>query len=340
MEVFWYALTGLLLAGYLALESIDFGMGMLIPFARSERDRERARRALVPLFLANEVWLVAFAGLLLGALPLLEGALLTALRIPVVLVLAAWVLRDAALWFRTALPSDGWRRAWDVVLPAASLVLALAWGTLLAALIRGLSTDGDGHAVAALSDLVHPFSLACAAVVVVGALRQGVLFAARRLPEADPEQARLARLAGRLHWPLVGLVLLAAVAAAGVTDAPVAVTLVGVTAALGVFASERLRAAGRPGAALLLGAAPLLALPAAIGVVNGTTVLATRSGTGALTLTEAVADPASLGLLAVVVLPVLAAVAYGQFWMWRVFAPQSPRGPRAAALTDAPVGRG
>ncbi|WP_328791402.1 MULTISPECIES: cytochrome d ubiquinol oxidase subunit II [unclassified Streptomyces] len=325
MDVFWYALTGLLLAGYLALESVDFGMGMLFWFARTERDRERARRAVVPLFLANEVWLVAFVGLLLGALPLLEGELLTALRVPVVMVLGAWVLRDAALWFRTALPSGGWRRLWDVVLPVASLVLALVWGTLLAALIRGLSTDGNGRAVAVLSDLVDPFSLACAAVVVVGSLRQGVLFAARRLPEADPDQIRLAGLAGRLHWPLVGLALLAAVAAAGVTGAPVAVILVGVAAAVGTYASERLRTAGRPGAALLLGTAPLVALPAAIGVVNGTTVLATRSGEGALTLSEAIADSASLGLLAVGVLPVLAAVAFGQVWMWRVFAPRGAR---------------
>ncbi|CAL9310601.1 cytochrome d ubiquinol oxidase subunit II [Streptomyces sp. NPDC095602] len=331
MDLFWYALTGLLLAGYLALESVDFGMGLLSALARTERDRERARRAVVPLFLANEVWLVAFVGLLLGAMPLLEGQLLPALRGPVVALLCAWVLRDAALWFRTALPTGGWRRTWDVVLPAASLVLAAGWGMVLAVLIRGLSTGGDGHAVAALADLVHPFSLVCAAVVTVASLRQGVLFAVRRLPAADPAQARLARLAGRLHWPLVGLVLLAALSAAWMTGAPVAVAAIGAAAALGTYASERLRGAGRPGAALLLGTAPLLALPAAVGAVNGTTVLATRSGEGALTLAEAVADPASLWLLAVVALPVLAGVAYGQVWMWRVFAPPGARTPATAA---------
>lgn len=323
MDVFWYALTGLLLAGYLALGSIDFGMGMLFSFARTERDRERARAAVVPLFLANEVWLVAVVGLLLGALPLLEGELLTVLRVPVVIVLCAWMLRDAALWFRTALPTGGWRRTWDVVLPVASVVLAIGWGTLLAALIRGLSTDGDGRATAAFSDLAHPFALVCGAVVVVGSLRQGVLFAARRLPGSDPEQVRLAGFARRLLWPLVGLLLLAAVA--GLMAAPVAVALVAVAAALATYASERLRTAGRLGAALLLGSAPLVALPAAVGVANGTTVLATRSGEGALTLSEAIADSASLGLLAVMVLPALAAVAYAQVWMWRVFARQGAR---------------
>ncbi|MEU9864043.1 cytochrome ubiquinol oxidase subunit I [Streptomyces sp. NPDC047971] len=229
-------------------------------------------------------------GNVIGALPLLEGELLTVLRVPVVIVLCAWVLRDAALWFRTALPSGGWRRTWDVVLPVTSAVLALTWGLLLAALIRGLSTDGDGHAVAAFSDLAHPFALVCAAVVVVGSLRQGVLFAARRLPGTDPEQPRLAGFARRLLWPLVGAVLLAAAAGA-----------------------------------LLLGSAPLVALPVAVGVANGTTVLATRSGEGALTLSGAIADSASLGLLAVVALPALAAVAYAQVWIWRVFARQGAR---------------
>ncbi|WP_149179213.1 cytochrome d ubiquinol oxidase subunit II [Streptomyces sp. TRM49041] len=319
MDIFWYALIGLLFTGYLALESIDFGVGLLFLLAREERDRERLRRGVVPLFLANEVWLVATVGLLFGALPLLEGELLHALRTPVVLLLSAWYLRDAALWFRTAHPGAGWRRTWDVVLPAASLVLAAGWGAVLAALIRGLSTDGHGHAVAAAGDVAHPLALLGAALVVAACLRQGTLFTARRLPHDSPLLGRLNRFSRPLTRCLLGLVLLAAVRAAGVTDAPVTVLLVGVLAAAGVYASERSAAAGRPGTALLLGAAPLLALPVTVGLANGTTVLATRSGEGALVLSDAVADPASLTLLSMTVLPALIAVAFGQVWMWRVF---------------------
>ncbi|MFD9434137.1 cytochrome d ubiquinol oxidase subunit II [Streptomyces sp. NPDC060002] len=320
MDVFYYALVGLLLAGYLALESVDFGIGMLLPFADTELGRARMRRTVVPLFLANEVWLVAFGGLLFGALPLLEGELLYALRLPFLVVLCAWFLRDAALWFRTAHPGVGWRRTWDTVLPAASLVLAAGWGTVLATLIRGLSTNGGGHAVADPADLAHPFTLLCEVLAVAGCLRQGSLFAAHSLPEGNALRVRFGRLTRVLTPILLVLLVLTGGVGAVVTDAPVPVVLVAVLAAAGVYGSDRVQATGRTGAALLLGAAPLAALPVMVGAANGTTVLATRSGEGSLELSQAIADSASLALLSVTVLPVLVAVVYGQLWIWRVFA--------------------
>ncbi|SES11176.1 cytochrome d ubiquinol oxidase subunit II [Streptomyces sp. yr375] len=319
MDVFYYALVGLLLAGYLALESVDFGIGMLLPFADTEPGRARLRRCVVPLFLANEVWLVAFGGLLFGALPRLEGELLYALRLPFLVVLCAWFLRDAALWFRTAHPGVGWRRTWDTVLPAASLILAAGWGTVLATLIRGLSTNADGHAVADMSDLTHPFTLLCEVLAVAGSLRQGSLFAARGLPEGNALRVRFGRLTRILTPVLLVLLLLTGAAGAAVTDAPAAAVLVAVLAAAAVYGSDRVQATGRTAPALLLGTAPLLALPAMVGVANGTTVLATRSGTGSLELSRAIADSASLALLSATVLPVLIAVAFGQVWIWRVF---------------------
>jgi cytochrome d ubiquinol oxidase subunit II len=325
VDVFWYALVGLLLAGYLALESIDFGVGMLLPFAGTEAGRARLRRTVVPLFLANEVWLVAFAGLLFGALPLLEGELLYALRLPVVALLSAWFLRDAALWFRTAHPGAAWRRAWDVVLPVTSLVLAAGWGAVLATLVRGLSTHGNGHAVATAADLLHPFALLCASLTVVGSLRQGVLFAGRALPGDDAPGDRLGRLNRVLTPALLVLLALTAVVGAVSTEAPTAVAVVAVSAAACVYGSNLLRSSGRTAAALLTGTAPFLALPVMVGVTHGTTVLATRTGGGELVLSRAIADSASLDLLAVTVLPVLVPVALGQLWIWRVFAPGSRR---------------
>nr|UPA71929.1 cytochrome bd-I ubiquinol oxidase subunit 2 [Streptomyces sp.] len=318
MNVFWYALVGLLLAGYLALESVDFGVGMLMPFADAETGRTRLRRSIVPLFLANEVWLVAFGGLLFGALPVAEGEVLQALRLPFLALLAAWFLRDGALWFRAAHEGAGWRRTWDVVLAAASLVLAAGWGTVLGMLVRGLSTSSDGHAVAAVADLAHPFPLLCGVLAVTGSLRQGSLHAARGLPEGSELRVRLGRLT-RLLTPILLVLPLLVLATGGlVTDAPEAVGAAAALAAAGIYASDRVQATGRTGAALLLGAAPLVALPVMVGAANGTTVVATRSGEGALQLSRAIADSASLMLLTATVLPALVLVALGQVWFWRV----------------------
>ncbi|WP_049715999.1 cytochrome d ubiquinol oxidase subunit II [Streptomyces caatingaensis] len=325
MDVFWYALVGLLLAGYLVLESVDFGVGMLIPFAGSEAARVRLRRTVVPLFLVNEVWLVAFGGLMFGALPLMEGELLHAQRLPVVVLLCAWFLRDAALWFRHATPGPAWRRTWDTVLPAASAVLAAGWGAVLATLVRGMSTGADGRADATAGDVFHPFSLLCAALVVVAAVRQGALFAGRGLPDGDAPGARLGRTAAVLTPVLAGLLLVTAGVGAAVTGSPAAVGAVTALAAVCVVASHLVRRAGRPVPALLLGTAPLLALPVMVALAHGTTVLATRSGEGDLPLSRAIADSSSLALLSVTALPALVAVALGQVWIWREFGRTAPR---------------
>ncbi|MFJ8476087.1 cytochrome d ubiquinol oxidase subunit II [Kitasatospora sp. NPDC094011] len=330
MDIFWYALVGLLMVGYLTLEGTDFGVGMLLPFARGEADRARMRRSVVPLFLANEVWLVAFVGLLFGALPLLEGELLSALRIPVTLLLLAWFLRDAALWFRSALPGAGWRRAWDAVLPVASLVLAAGWGVVLSVLIRGMSTGDLGRPTATLGDLLHPFTLGSAAVMVLASLRQGLFFTALSGGGDNPLGERADLLAKRLTPALAGLILVTAVIGLVTCDAKIAVAINGLLPAVAVLGSGRDHAKGRTARALARGTAPLIAMPVSVGIAHGGTVLATRSGVGQLSLDTAVAASSTLTLLAVVVLPGLVAVAFAQAWFWRVFTPLG-RTPEPAA---------
>jgi cytochrome d ubiquinol oxidase subunit II len=149
MEIIWLAVLAVLLIGYFALEGFDIGVGMMLPvLSRAaeragepgprQRHRDRLVAAMAPFVLANEVWLVAVAGTLFGAFPLLEGTVLNGLYPIVVALLTSWVLRDAGLWFRRRLDGGAWRAFWDAVLCAASWGLALSWGVALASVVRGL----------------------------------------------------------------------------------------------------------------------------------------------------------------------------------------------------------
>ncbi|GGK93052.1 hypothetical protein Sme01_59280 [Sphaerisporangium melleum] len=149
MEIIWLAVLAALLIGYFALEGFDIGVGMLLPVlsrAREragepgppQRHRDRLVAAMAPFVLANEIWLVAAVGTLIGAFPSLEGEVISGLYSVVVALLVSWILRDAALWFRRRMDGAAWRAFWDAVLCAASWGLALSWGVALAALVRGL----------------------------------------------------------------------------------------------------------------------------------------------------------------------------------------------------------
>ncbi|GII77284.1 hypothetical protein Sru01_22660 [Sphaerisporangium rufum] len=184
MEIIWLAVLAVLLVGYFALEGFDIGLGMMLPALARARERagEPGTRqdhrdllvaGMAPFVLANEVWLVALAGTLVGAFPALEGPLLGGLYPLVVALLVAWILRDAGLWFRRRIDGPGWRACWDAVLCAGSWGLALTWGAILAAVVRGLPAQ--------------PFDLAGllgGAVVAAVFTLHGRAFAAWRLPPA------------------------------------------------------------------------------------------------------------------------------------------------------------
>lgn len=138
MEIFWFLTFAVLLAGYFALEGFDIGLGALLPvLGRTPAARDRLVGAMAPFVLANEVWLVAIAGVLFGAFPALEGQALSRLYPLVVALLLAWIVRDAGLWFRRRTAAS-WRPVWDGALTAGSAGLALAWGAILMAVVRGL----------------------------------------------------------------------------------------------------------------------------------------------------------------------------------------------------------
>ncbi|MEV2269424.1 cytochrome d ubiquinol oxidase subunit II [Nonomuraea africana] len=130
MEVVWLLAFAVLLTGYFALEGFDLGVGLLMA-GRSQERRDRMVAAMAPFVLANEVWLVAVAGVLFGAFPVLEGEVIFALYPLVVAMLLGWIVRDAGLWFRRRMDGRAWRGFWDLMISLGSLVLAVGWGMVI-----------------------------------------------------------------------------------------------------------------------------------------------------------------------------------------------------------------
>ncbi|HEX2315001.1 MAG TPA: cytochrome d ubiquinol oxidase subunit II [Thermomonospora sp.] len=199
MDVVWLVFLGVLLAGYFALEGFDLGVGMLLPvLGRSRERRDAMVAAIAPFVLANEVWLVAAAGALFGAFPVLEGEVLFELYPLVVGMLLAWILRDAGLWFRRRADAPAWRGLWDRVIALGSLVLSFGWGLVLYAIATGF--DGS---------LWHPVGLLLGVLVTLAFAYHGRTFLAGRVPEfAGPGSLPMSAVLAALP---VAAVLVAAV---------------------------------------------------------------------------------------------------------------------------------
>jgi len=130
------ALMGVSILVYVVLDGFDLGVGLLFPFADDD-EKDRMIAAIGPFWDANETWLVLAVGLLLVAFPAAHGAILTALYLPVAVMLIGLILRGVAFEFRVKAPLK-WKRFWNRAFFAGSLMTSLAQGFMLGLYIMGL----------------------------------------------------------------------------------------------------------------------------------------------------------------------------------------------------------
>jgi cytochrome bd ubiquinol oxidase subunit II len=129
-------LMGVSILLYVILDGFDLGVGLLFPFAE-EAERDRMVASIGPFWDANETWLVLAIGILLVAFPVAHGDILTALYLPVAVMLIGLILRGVAFEFRAKAPL-GHKRQWDTAFWAGSALTALAQGFMLGMYVMGL----------------------------------------------------------------------------------------------------------------------------------------------------------------------------------------------------------
>jgi cytochrome d ubiquinol oxidase subunit II len=143
------SLMGFSILIYVILDGFDLGVGILFPLAEAE-EQDRMIGSIGPFWDANETWLVMAVGLLLVAFPSAHGAILTALYLPVFIMLIGLILRGVAFEFR-AKARDHHKILWNRAFFAGSLMTALAQGFMLGIYIMGLEQTWTTYAFASLT---------------------------------------------------------------------------------------------------------------------------------------------------------------------------------------------
>ena len=129
-------LMGVSILIYVILDGFDLGVGVLFPFAE-EDEKDRMIASIGPFWDANETWLVLAVGLLLVAFPSAHGAILTALYLPVAIMLIGLILRGVAFEFRAKAPAPH-KRLWNNAFFVGSLMTSLSQGFMLGMYVMGL----------------------------------------------------------------------------------------------------------------------------------------------------------------------------------------------------------
>jgi len=166
LNLFWFVLLGVLLAGYAILDGFDLGVGILHPVARTDEERRVVLHSIGPIWDGNEVWLVTFGGALFAAFPEAYATVFSGFYLAFMLLLFALIFRAVSLEFRSKIRSARWRTAWDWGFFGASLVATILFGVAVGNAIYGVPLDQRGIFVGTFVDLLHPYALLCGALAV------------------------------------------------------------------------------------------------------------------------------------------------------------------------------
>ncbi|MEL7939100.1 cytochrome d ubiquinol oxidase subunit II [Pseudomonas delhiensis] len=150
---------------YVVMDGFDLGIGMLYPFFKDERDRDVMMNTVAPVWDGNETWLVLGGAALFGAFPMAYSVVLSALYLPLVLMLVGLIFRGVAFEFRFKAKAHK-RHIWDKAFIGGSLAATFFQGVALGAFIEGLPVV-DGQYAGGSLDWLAPFPLFCGLGLIV-----------------------------------------------------------------------------------------------------------------------------------------------------------------------------
>ena len=157
LPLVWAAIIAFGLMMYVIMDGFDLGIGILFPFIPSRDDRDVMVNTVAPVWDGNETWLVLGGAALFAAFPLAYAVVLSALYIPLVLMLAGLILRGVAFEFRFK-AHESHKAFWDIAFTGGSCIAAFFQGVALGAFIGGFQVTNGAYAGGAL-DWASPFSI-------------------------------------------------------------------------------------------------------------------------------------------------------------------------------------
>ncbi len=189
LPVIFMALMGLSMLAYVVLDGYDLGVGML-PHRADDAQKDMIIASIGPFWGANETWLVLGVGSLLIAFPKAHGIILTALYLPVTLMLVGLMLRGVTFDFRVK-ARDNHKPLWNRAFLTGSAIASLAQGWMLGRYITGFADGWVAMLFAAAIALLPIPLMTPAALIGAGATLNS------------------SRVLGRMCWPPFALVITA-----------------------------------------------------------------------------------------------------------------------------------
>jgi cytochrome d ubiquinol oxidase subunit II len=199
----WAFIIAFGLMMYVLMDGFDLGIGILSPFVRGRAERDTMVNSVAPVWDGNETWLVLGGAALLAAFPLAYSIILSALYLPLILMLAGLIWRGVAFEFRFK-AGEVHKPFWDKAFAWGSYIATFFQGVAVGAFINGFEVANGAYA-GGLFDWLTPFSVFTGAGLLVA---YALLGAGWLVMKTEGElQQRIRRLARPLALALLGVII-------------------------------------------------------------------------------------------------------------------------------------
>jgi cytochrome bd ubiquinol oxidase subunit II len=176
LNLLWFVLLGVLLAGYAILDGFDLGVGILHLAARNEKERRLMINSIGPLWDGNEVWLVTFGGAMFAAFPSAYASIFSGFYVAFMVLLFALIFRAVSIEFRSKRDSQSWRLFWDYSFFGASILATFLFGVAVGNALVGIPINANGDFVGSFFDLIRPFPILLGLLTVSFAAMHGAIY--------------------------------------------------------------------------------------------------------------------------------------------------------------------
>jgi cytochrome d ubiquinol oxidase subunit II len=161
----WFAIIAFGVIMYVLMDGFVLGIGILSWRTSSETDRDIMMNSVAPIWDGNETWLVLGGAGLFAAFPMVYSVVLSALYLPLIIMLIALIFRGVTFEFR--FKAETHKYLWNASFFLGSLIATFAQGVVLGAFVQGFHVVNRQYAGGPF-DWLTPFSLMVGVALVCG----------------------------------------------------------------------------------------------------------------------------------------------------------------------------
>lgn len=156
LSLIWIVIIAIGVFIYVVLDGFDLGIGILFRFIKDQQERDVMMNTVAPVWDGNETWMVLGGAGLFAAFPMVYSAVLSALYLPIILMVIALIFRGVAFEFR--FKANRTKYLWDAAFIGGSVLSSFLQGVILGAYIQGIHVI-DGRYAGGGLDWLTPFSV-------------------------------------------------------------------------------------------------------------------------------------------------------------------------------------